>query len=234
MRYEKRLRSAVAGAFLCAATWLCAPSSASALPWIVLGDSIISNPTDGVPTDLPFMLLGQERGVEFRSLASPGAAMGLTTNLGFNGTWLTATLDRICGFYSYCDGVVIQAGVNDFNMNVPWADQQTSIRRVLDWAEARNKKVLMLDLIWMSAGELGEPNQAGLTFAQLRNARFLECYARRPRCVFALRPSAFNQQTPSYYYSAEVRTGMMTHLNPAGRRAYANWVAQAAAGAGLF
>jgi len=219
---------------LAALVFFTAPLSARALPWVVLGDSIISNPTDGVSTDLPFMLLGQEQEIEFRSLASPGAAMGLTNGIGFNGTWVTTTLDRICGAYSYCDGVVIQPGVNDFNLNVPWVDQQTSIRRVLDWAALNNKKVLMLDLIWMTAGDTGGANAAGYTFAQLRNNRFLECYARRPICTFALRPAAFNVATPSLYRASEVATGQLVHLNPAGRRAYADWVAAAAASAGLF
>lgn len=205
------------------------PALAQSMPWIVIGDSIVSYPQGGDPSDLPFSLIMEERDVAFPSIASPSAAMGSTGISGFNSTWTTDTLDHICGYLSYCAGVVIQAGVNDFQLNNSWTAQQTSIRRVLDWAQARNKRVLMLDLVYNRDAEQGAPtNGAGLTFAGIRNARFMECVARQPRCVFALRPANLNVLTSGFYQADG------THLTPAGRRAYATWVESAASAAGLF
>lgn len=198
-------------------------------PWIVIGDSIVSFPHGGTPNDLPFTIIGQNRNVAFPMIASPAAAIGSTGMSGFNSTWTTDTLDHICGYFWYCSGVVIQAGVNDFQLGNSWESQQTSIRRVLDWALLRNKRVLMLDMIYSRDAEVGSPtNAAGLTFAQIRNARFMECYARAPRCWFAARPPEFSRLTPGYYQADGL------HLTPTGRAAMPRWIEREAAAARFF
>lgn len=206
-------------------------AQAQTLPWFVIGDSIISYPTGGASNDLPINLIARERNMTIISLASPGAEMGDAN--GFNGTWLTSTLDHVCGTISYCAGVVVQAGVNDFVNDTTWAAQQTALVRVFNWATARGKKVLVLDLIYTSHETTGA-NGAGYTFEQLRIARNLECTSRPTICTFATRPASLNYANAPMYFSTEVASGVYLHLSPAGRRAYATWVEQAAAAAGLF
>lgn len=204
-------------------------AAAQNMPWIVIPDSITTVPDGGVPTDLPWSLITQEREVVFDSIGGSGAAMGSTRLGSYNSSAIPTTMDRICGYFSQCEGVVLQAGVNDYFLATTWADHRTSILRVLDWADARNKRVLMLDLVYNRTAELGAPtNAAGLTFASIRNARFLECAARAPRCVFALRPANLNVLTPGFYQPDG------THLTPAGRRAYTDWVESVAAANSLF
>ena len=207
---------------------------ANALPWIVIGDSIISNPTDGVATDLPFMLIGQEREIEFRSLASPGATLGTYGEYGFNGAWVETVLDQICGAYLYCDGVIIQAGLNDFNGSIPWSEHRDAMRRILDWAQRRGKRVLVLDLIWSTPAETRGVNNVGLSFRDFREARQNECRARAEVCTFAPRPPEFDRPNPQMFRASEVETGLLTHLNPTGRRVFASWIKDAAGEAGLF
>lgn len=198
-------------------------------PWMALDDSIVTYSVGGEPRDLPWPIITQERAVMISSFGGPGAAMGSARLGSFNTSAVPASLDRACGFYTFCSGAIIQAGTNDYILGTPWADQRTAILRVLDWADQRSKRVLMLDLIFNRDAEVGTPtNSAGLTFAQIRNARYLECTARAPRCVFALRPANLSVLTPGFYQPDG------THLTPAGRRAYATWVESAASAAGLF
>lgn len=219
----------LAFALLLAVPGAAAAQTPANAPWIVIADSITTFPHGGNPRDLPWPIITQERGVVFNSIGGPAAVMGATGMAGYNDNATTATMDRICGYFSYCSGVILQAGVNDFQNDITWAAHRASILRVLTWAQARNKRVLMLDLIYNRDAEQGAPtNDAGLTFTEIRNNRFLECYARGPVCVFAQRPANLSALTPGFYQTDG------THLTPAGRRAMATWVESAAAAAGLF
>lgn len=224
-------------AALCAALviLLFAPPSTAqtySKPWLVLPDSITTQAGAQDPRLLPWPIITQERGVVFNSLGGPGAAMGLSGAAHYNSTQLPLAMTRVCGA-NRCAGVIIQAGINDWGMSVPLAEQRASIDRVLDWAMGQNQKVLMLDIVYSLGAENGTPapvNSIGLTLAQVRTQRYLACanYSRPAGlCTFALRPPEFDTYNPAFYTDG-------THLSPAGWRAYATWVESAAGQAGLF
>lgn len=220
--------------FLAALAWLIVlPARAQTTPphtypWIVLADSITTLPTGGTPTSLPWALITQQRDVSFAVIGAPAAVMGSTLMNGFNHASLTQDLDRNCGMFWYCSGVVIQAGANDWIAGVSWAQQQQAYLRVLDWAASRQKKVFMVDLIYNRDAETGGANAGGVTFAQMRTNRQQLCAARASYCTFAARPASLSTDNPAYFAADGV------HLIPAGRSIYTNWLIGAASPAGLF
>lgn len=197
-------------------------------PWIVLADSITTYPTGGLPTSLPWFAITQQREVSFVVVGAPASVMGSTLLNGFNHDSLTQDLDRNCGMFWYCSGVIIQAGANDWAVGMSWAQQQQAYIRVLDWAASRQKKVFMVDLIFHREAEAGGNNAGGVSFATMRSNRYLLCASRSSYCTFALRPSQLNADNPAYYASDGI------HLLPAGRSIYTNWLTGFAAQAGLF
>jgi lysophospholipase L1-like esterase len=224
------------GMILAAALLFASPAWASRqTTCILLGDSIDSYAVDGRSSDLAAHLIEAERNVVIRNLSSPGASLGGTGPYGFNSPNVVETLDRLCGFFRYCDCVIIAAGSNDFGTSsVTWANVEQSVTRILDWAQERRRKVLMLDLIWRATYENETPNHMGMRWAQFRTARGALCTARARICTFAPRPQAFNVATPSLFAAEEQQSGGLTHLNAAGHRVRATWIEEAADGAGVF
>jgi hypothetical protein len=202
---------------------------------ILIGDSLDSYAVDGRASDVAAHIIEEERNVVIRNLSSPAATLGNRNRYGFNSPAVTETLDRICGFFRYCDCVIIAAGSNDFGHGrIAWADVEQSVTRILDWARERRRKVLMLDLIWRTSYENNTPNHMGMTWAQFRQARARLCTQRARICTFAPRPRQFDVATPSLYAAEERQAGALTHLNAAGHRARATWIEEAAARANLF
>lgn len=221
-------------AFVLAVALLFAPSVSAqttpphTYPWIVLADSITTLPIGGMPTTLPWASITQERDVSFAVIGAPASVMGSTLMNGFNHASLTQDLDRNCGMFWYCSGVIIQAGTNDWIAGVSWAQQQQAYLRVLDWAASRQKKVFMVDLIYNRDAEAGGANAGGVTFAQMRTNRQQLCATRALYCTFASRPPDLSFDNPLYYSQDGI------HLIPTGRTAYRNWLVGVASRAGLF
>jgi lysophospholipase L1-like esterase len=233
-KWERAMRTF--GIILATALLLASPAWASRqTTCILLGDSIDSYAVDGRASDIAAHLIEAERNVVIRNLSSPGASLGGGDPYGFNSPNVVETLDRLCGFFRYCDCVIIAAGSNDFGTaSVSWAGVEQSVTRILDWAQERRRKVLMLDLIWRANYENGAQNHMGLTWAQFRAARGALCAERARVCTFTPRPQAFNVATPSLFGADEQQSGGLTHLNAAGHRIRATWIEEAADSAALF
>lgn len=202
--------------------------------WVAIGDSILSGVPQGTAAQMALNLVGAERNVIFKSIASPAAALGVTDNSGFNSVNTTATLNQIAGYYAAVDGILIQAGTNDFSRNVLWEDTVASLRRVLNWAKALNKKVLVLDPIWRA----DESVKNGVNY-ELNIYRFFMAtvVAEYPGVAFF----AHRENTPmgtsagsANYDAGEVATGKQVHPNAAGHRLLADWIKAEAATAGFF
>lgn len=200
--------------------------------YVVIGDSIMSMVADGASKDHALTLLSVERNVVFKNISAIGESLGLASPLGYNSTLTTDFLDQIGGYYGYFDGIIIQAGVNDFGQNMPWSTNAESLNRILDYARAHHKKVLMLDLIWM--WNEANPNSTGWALFNYRIARAMVCNAYSDVCVFASRPAVFDAPSTTLFTAADVAAGKQLHPNVIGHRIYANWLASVAASAGLF
>lgn len=202
--------------------------------WIVIGDSIVSTIPQGTSKDLALSLVSNERDVIFKSLASPGAALGLTDNTGFYNTSTLNTINQLHGFWSAYDGIIIQAGTNDFGRNVPWTDTANSTKAIIAKAKAHGKKVLVLDPIWR-AGE-DTPNALGNTLNTYRFFMATECMNEPTVCTYAHRENTIlgTSAGSALYDSAEVAPGTQLHPNVAGHRKLANWIKLEAAAAGFF
>lgn len=202
--------------------------------WIVIGDSIVSNVPQGQAKDMALNLVGAERDVIFKSIASPGAAMGMTDNTGFYNTSTLNTINQLYGFWGAYDGIIIQAGTNDFGRNVPWTDTANSTKAIIAKAKAHGKKVLVLDPIWR-AGE-DTPNTLGNTLNTYRFFMATECMNEPTVCKFAHRENTVmgTSAGSAYYDSAEVAAGTQLHPNVAGHCKLATWIKLEAAAAGFF
>lgn len=202
--------------------------------WVAIGDSILSSVPQGNAAQLALHLVSAERNVIFKNISSPAAALGITDNTGFNSGNTTATLNNIAGYFAAVDGILIQAGTNDFSRNVPWPDTCASLRRILDWAKALNKKVLILDPIWRA--DENTPNGQGCALNTYRF--FMATVAGEyPGVAFF----AHRENTPmgtnvgaANYDAAEVATNKQLHPNVNGHRLLANWIKAEAATAGFF
>src|SRR5262249_38649 len=118
--------------------------------WIVVGDSIMSKAADGQAKDFVLHLITGERNVLFRNISSPGASLGSKDFTGFNNPSTIATFDEICGALSYCDGILIQAGANDFHASIDITETEASIRRILAYVRSHGKKAIVTDLFWFA------------------------------------------------------------------------------------
>lgn len=208
-----------------------AEAQAYSAPWVVLADSITTSPSNGAdPRTLQWPIITQSRGVAFTPLGGPGAAIGGSALIDYGSTTLPDDITRACGYLYYCAGVIVQAGVNDWVRSVPWNAQAASYTRIMDWAQATGRKVLMIELIFDEVGDGGgSPNNAGNTLDAIRGNRYLMCAARPTVCIYVPRPAnEFRERTAGYYISDG------RHLTVAGRRAYATWIEGAAVAAGLF
>lgn len=207
----------------------------AAQTWIMLGDSIGGAVANGQPSQHFAHLVAAERNIYIRNLSSAGASLGSKDHTGFNNTGTIFALSMMGGLWSAYDGIIIQAGTNDYSRNIPWQDAVTALRRIMDHARALQKKVLVLDPIWR-AGE-DSPNLLGNTLNAYRWNIAVTCLVEYADiCRFANRANTVmgTNAGSANYDPAEVAQGAQTHPNAAGHRLIADWIKAEAAAAGLF
>jgi hypothetical protein len=216
------------------ALWWAPAAGAGQKTWIVVGDSIMSKTGDGQAKDFVLHLITQERNVLFRNISSPGASLGGKDYTGFNNPSTIATFDEICGALSYCDGILIQAGANDFQASIDVTETEASIRRILAYVRSHGKKAIVTDIIWFA--KENQPNALGYPVAKYREVRAASCIvAYSDVCVFASRSETpLGSPSTTLFASAEVMLGRQVHPNIAGHRALADWIEIVAASAELF
>lgn len=203
--------------------------------WVVIGDSIMSGVPDGSAGQLSLNLVSAERNVVFKSIASPGHALGARDHTGFNNQTTIESIKSIGGFFSDFDGILIQAGTNDFGRNIPLADTVESLNRIMAFARKNGKKVLVLDPLWR-ANE-NTKNKLGLTLHHYRYVMSSMCAVDyRDICRLASRSNTVmgSAAGAAFYDHREVRGNVQLHPNAAGNRHMANWIKQAAAAARFF
>lgn len=201
--------------------------------WIVIGDSIMSDVPQGTSAQHSLHLVAAEKNVMFKSLASPGSSLGHTDKTGFNSDRATAAIDLISGSWGWYNGVLIQAGTNDFGRNVPWEDTVTSMRRILERVRIDGKKALVLDPIYRDGEDT--PNALGNVLNTYRYFMWHVCtqeYA--DVCRFANRTNSVMGTLNNNYDSAEVVQTKRLHPNAIGHRKLADWIKLEAAAAGYF
>lgn len=198
------------------------PAHAATQQWIVLGDSYSTYVDGGQARHLDWTLISNERDVVFRNLSAPGAEMGHSGY--FNNQGVIDQIDRICGWGSAnCHGVIIQAGINDYQFGSSWQAYVDSIQRVINWAAAHGKPVIILDLLYV--GPENVPNVTGKTLGDYRTHRFF-MGLNYGHVHFFGRPASFNGSNPPLWSNG--------HPNIAGHRELANWIEAQASAAGFF
>jgi lysophospholipase L1-like esterase len=129
----------------------------------------------------------------------------------------------------------VQAGTNDFGRAVPWEDTVASLRRILSYANATGKKVLVLEPIWR-ANE-NTPNSLGHTLNTYRFMIASVCKDEYPKiCHFAPRGKTImgTKSGAAYFDSTEISQGKQLHPNAMGHRKLADWIKSEAAAAKFF
>lgn len=201
--------------------------------WIVIGDSIMSDIYATPASASTVHLLQAERDVMIRNISSPGAALGKADASGYNEPGVVDTISRIGGLFGWYNGVIIQAGTNDFGRNVHWGDTVTAMRRILDKIRLDNKRAIVLDPIYRDGETVA--NALGYNLDTYRYFMFLVCATEYPDvCHFAHRAHTDMGSFNNNYASSEVASGMRLHPNAAGHRKLANWIKAEAATAGFF
>lgn len=210
-------------------------SGAATKTCVLIGDSIMSGVADGTSGQHALTLIQAERDVMIRNLSSPGASLAATDATGFNYAGITESLDHIGGVFGAVNCIIIQAITNDYGRSASWNAVNSSLGRILEYAKAKGKKVLVLDPIWRA--DEGIVNSAGMTLYDYRVRLSIVCsvgYA--DVCRFASRSNTvLGSSAGSAYYSAyEIAQGKQLHPNAAGHRLLATWIETEAAAAGLF
>lgn len=212
-----------------------APSLATATQsWLYIGDSIASRVPQGTASQLAMNLVGAERDVIFKSIASPGAVLGRTDYAGFNNATTLAIIDQVKGVNNGLNGIIVQPGTNDFYTSISPADTYASLKNIIAKAKALSLKVLVLEPIWR-ADEV-TPNARNLTLNTYRYYMATACNEEPGTCRFASRFNTMmgtNAGAP-YYDSTEVANNAQIHPNAIGQRAIADWIKAEAAAAGFF
>jgi len=203
----------------------------SSQTWVLLGDSIMSGVADGRASQLATHLVAAERNVVIKSIAAPGNSLGSTDHTGYNNSLTVAALALVGGPYSAYNGIIIQAGTNDYGRSIPYDQTIAGLRVIMNHARALNKRVLLLDPIWR-AGE-DNPNALGHTLNVYRWVMAVTCiqeygdicrYAPRGDTVMGSSAGAAN------YAAAEVAAGAQLHPNAQGHRLIADWIIRSASG----
>lgn len=219
--------------------FMCSVANASQT-WVVLGDSIMSrvnsstvNGMDGTANQLSLHLVSAERNVVIKNLSSPGHSLSATDHTGFGN--ISTELSNIGGMFSYYDGIIIQAGTNDFERDAKWEDMVISVRKILDHARSMNKKVMMMEPIWRRDEAI--PNAQANTLNTYRFFLNIVCnqeYA--DICHFAsIGNTVLGSSAGSIYYDAnEQATSTEVHLNAEGHRKFADWIKLEATSKGWF
>lgn len=190
--------------------------------YTIIGDSISSYVPTGQGKHLCWSLITQERDVIFKNLSQPGAQLGHTGY--YNGPGFIDTLNRLSGWGAInTNGLIVQAGINDYNFGTSWTDYVDSLNQLISWTAQQNKPLMLLDILWSGSESL--PNQAGKTLADYRTHRYF-MGLNHPHVKFCGRPPAFDQLNPPLYDDG--------HPNIAGHRELANWIETEATTHGFF
>lgn len=218
-------------------TWLLvfAVQANATVTWILLGDSIMSDVPGGTASQLSINLVSNERDVIFKSIASPGIGIGQSDPHGYNSPNIDDTLTRIGGFYSAYHGIMIQAGTNDYSMNMPWQNTYGSLVRIMTHARTYNKKVMVLDPIWRNGED--KKNTLGYDLSTYRYIMKAVCENDfQDVCKFAKRENTFmgTSAALNYYKAEEVANGTQLHPNATGHRYIADWIKAEGAAFGFF
>jgi len=200
---------------------------------VVIGDSLMSGVAGGVAASHALHLIASERDVFFKNLSVPVQALGAVGGSGFNNSYMTDQLDNLNGFYGAAfTTIILQACTNDHGRNINWGDTYNAAVRILDYARAKAKKVLVLDAIWKES-EL-TPNASGW---DLNTYRFFIAHAASlyPDVAhFAHRENTVVGTAAGMSYFDASEAPNRTHLTTAGQRKYADWIKAEAAAAGFF
>ncbi len=200
--------------------------------WIIMGDSIMSavSPSkvdgpSGLSSQMTANLLMNEKNISVRNISSPGNSIGHSDSTGFGNTVsVTQSLDRIAGFFSFYNGIIIQAGTNDFGRSVSLSTFNKSLEGILSYAQSRNKKVLLMEPIWRRNESV--KNQQGLTLNDYSKSMRTLCTKYSSYCHFAERTNSKLGTSNSYVYfdANEIKAKGELHLNASGHRAYTDWI----------
>ena len=202
--------------------------------WVVIGDSIMSGVQGGVASQHCLHLLAAEKDIVFKNISVPVQALGATGGSGFNNAYMVDQLTNLDGYYGAAfNGIIVQAGTNDHGRNINWGDTYNSLVRILNYARAHGKKVIVLDPIWKETELVA--NASGW---DLNTYRFFMSYAasQYTDCAwFAHRentPLGQVATAPPYFDPAEAPN--RTHPVATGHRKLADWIKAEAASAGYF
>jgi lysophospholipase L1-like esterase len=219
---------------LVGAVALFATGARASQTWIVIGDSILSSVPQGTASQMALNLVGNERDVIFKSIASPVASLASNDNSGFNSVNTINTLAQIGGVSSAYNGILIQAGTNDFGRSLSPGEGANALRRVMEHARALKKKILMLDPIWRA--DENKANSAGDVLNAYRLSMFNVCQEYKDICYFAHREHTVLGASAgaAYYDETEIAAGKQLHPNAIGHRKLADWIEAEAAAAGFF
>lgn len=219
---------------------ICSLANASQT-WIVIGDSIMSSVAQGTASQHALHLVAAERDVIFKNIASPGASLGSTDTTGFNSSYTDSAISQIGGMYSWYNGVLIQAGTNDFGRNVSVAETISSMRRILTKVQADDRKALVLDPIYRDGENIPNSlNEAacGVNGNTLNCYRYFIAYVCEQEfsaiCKFAARGDTVMGSLTNNYDSTEVAQNKRLHPNPTGHRKLADWIKAKGAAVGYF
>jgi lysophospholipase L1-like esterase len=226
------LKKTVLG-IICAIGLFSATAQASQT-WIVIGDSIVSTVRQGIASQMALNLVGNERDVIFKSVASPGAALGLSDHTGYNNTETLAMVDQIAGYWNAYDGIIVQAGTNDFSRAVSGDDTYASLKAIIAKAKAGGKKVLVMEPIWRADETVA--NSLGNDLNTYRARMQAACDEEAATCRFARREHTVlgSSAGRGLYDAAEASSGTQMHPNAAGHRQLADWIKSEADAAGFF
>lgn len=210
--------------------------------WVLMGDSIMSavSPSvvdgpSGTSKQLAANLLMNNKNVSIRNISSPGNSIGHSDFTGFGNTLsVTQSLDRIGGFFGFYNGIIIQAGTNDFGRSVDLPTFKKSLEGILKHAKTRNKKVLLMEPIYRA--DQNVKNKVGLVLKDYSNAMKNLCTTYNTHCYFSdMSEEFFNQYSfKSHYDANEVKVGKALHLNASGHERYYRWIEFEASRAKFF
>lgn len=209
--------------------------------WIVIGDSIMSDVPQGNMAQHSLHLLAAENDIVVRNISSPGSSLGSTDKTGFNSERINSAIDLMSGTWGWYNGVIVQAGTNDFGRGISVTETINSLRRILSRVQADGKKALVLDPIYRD-GE-GVPNAVNDAICPsgqntLNCYRFYMSYVCQQEfgsiCRFAPRGNTVMGAWNNNYESTEVAQNKRLHPNATGHRKIADWIKAEAAAAGYF
>lgn len=180
----------------------------------------------GTANQLTSHLLMSEKNISIRNISSPGNSISHRNYTGFGDTpSVTASLDRIGGFLGFYNGIIIQAGTNDFGRDVHPSNVVKSLRGILKYAKSKNKKVMVMEPIWRRDETV--KNKLGFDLNAYRETMKKVCVNEYPTiCHYASRQNSklSNSSASKYFDGNEVKAKGELHLNAAGHRAYADWI----------